>query len=609
MTGRNRTNEKRATASSIHKALRQYMQGAAHPFAITRWADHSLVYANSAFCLLAGVPNAAVIGTPIATRFNGAERPALIALLDRALKERVELVDQVIEAASGKAGGSWRCSVWPVIAPNGSVEALGIEIRVSTPADPAIDLQREVAEQMLLGALREQGLAEDAEAARRRAAFLAEAGRLLAQSVDQASTLLALTKLALPRLDAWCIVDVLEEGGGIHRLAIYHPDPEKQKLAQQLETSWLPEPDDAFGAPAMLRDARTIAITENIEATLAASAHSADNLHILRQLGIGSLLTVPLVARQRLLGAITFVSGQRASSYSPADVQLAEDLAARGALALDNAQVYDLALVLQRTAEAANRAKTTFLGAMSHELRTPLNAIGGYIELIDMGLRGPVTERQHADLKRVLTNQRHLALLITEILTFSRVGTGRVSYNIVDLKACETVQHSVELVEPLFAQNGLIFDGISGDRSMVARGDPERVTQILVNLLSNAIKFTPAGGHISAECAATAETVTLRISDTGRGIAASKQETIFEPFIQLDEGLAQRAGGVGLGLAISRDLARAMKGDLTVESEEGHGARFTLTLPRGGGPEPSDRRADSAERRTGVGDRRQQPRG
>ena len=201
MTGRNKTNEKRATASSIHKALRQYTQTAAHPFAITRGADHSLVYANSAFCLLAGVPNAAVIGTPIATRFNGAERPALIALLDRALKERVELVDQVIETVSGEAGGSWRCSVWPVIAPSGNVEALGLEIRVPTPTDPTIDLQREVAEQMLLGALREQGLAEDAEAARRRAAFLAEAGRLLAQSVDQASTLLALTKLALPTGD------------------------------------------------------------------------------------------------------------------------------------------------------------------------------------------------------------------------------------------------------------------------------------------------------------------------------------------------------------------------------------------------------------------------
>jgi len=272
----------------------------------------------------------------------------------------------------------------------------------------------------------------------------------------------------------------------------------------------------------------------------------------------------------------------RASSYRLEDVQLAEDLAARGALALDNAQVYDLALALKRTAQTANEAKTAFLGAMSHELRTPLNAIGGYIELIDMGLRGPVTQRQHADFARVKTNQQHLALLITEILTFARVGSGRVSYQITDFKACETMQHAVELVEPLFGQKGLAFDGISGDQTVLARADPERVTQILVNLLSNAIKFTPAGGHISAGCAATEDAVTLRISDTGIGIPAANRETIFEPFIQLKEGLPDRAGGVGLGLAISRDLARAMKGDLTVESTEGKGSQFSLSLPRGG---------------------------
>jgi signal transduction histidine kinase len=593
---------------SIQEALRRYLKQAPLPFAITRGPDHNLVYTNGAFRRLTGVPRGELAGAPIASVLKSAERDRLISLLDRALRERVDLVDQVVDSSSGAAAGRWQCSVWPVIASGGNAEALGLEIRELATPDPTLELQRQVAEQMLLGALRERGLAEDAEAARRRAAFLAEAGSLLAQSVDQASTLLALSKLALPTLDAWCVVDILEEGDAIHRLGIYHPDPEKQKLAQQLETTWHPEPDDAFGAPAMLRDARTLAITSNVEATLAASAHSVENLHILRQLGIGSLLTVPLIARQRLLGAITFISAQRGSSYAPEDVQLAENLAARGALALDNAQVYDLALVLQHTAEAANKAKTAFLGAMSHELRTPLNAIGGYIELIDMGLRGPVTEQQHADFKRVLTNQRHLALLITEILNFARVGGGRVSYNVVDLKACETIQHAVELVEPLFAQKGLVFDGVSGDQNLIARGDPERVSQILVNLFSNAIKFTPAGGHISADCSATEEAVMLRVSDTGRGIAAEKQATIFEPFTQLEEGLADRAGGVGLGLAISRDLARAMNGNLAVESEEGKGARFTLTLPRAGEPETEDRRDQSTERRTGHPDRRQTPR-
>jgi len=375
----------------------------------------------------------------------------------------------------------------------------------------------------------------------------------------------------------------LEEGGAIRRLGIYHPDPNKQNLAHELEASWAPEPDDPFGAPAMLRDARTIAITNDIEATLSATAHSPENLHILRQLGIGSLLTVPLVARKRLMGAITFVGAQRGLSYSREEVQLAEDVANRGALALDNAQVYDLALVLQRTAETANRAKTAFLGAMSHELRTPLNAIGGYIDLLDMGLRGPVTENQHADFARVKTNQQHLALLITEILNFVKVGSGRASYVVGDVKACDAIKRAIELIEPLFEQKGIVYDGISGDSSIVARADPERVTQVLVNLLSNAIKFTGTGGHIGADCAATVDTVTLRISDTGIGIAAEKHEAIFEPFIQLKENLADREGGVGLGLAISRDLARAMNGDLTVESSEGKGARFTLSLPRASG--------------------------
>ena len=579
MKARKRPTAALGTELSIQEALRRYMQQAPLPFAITRGAEHTLIYANSAFCRLAGVASGDAIGAPIASTFVAPEGPALSAILDRAFRNGVELLDERIDAPTERAS-YWRSSVWPVIADDGRAEALGIEIREFSPSDAALDLQREVAEQMLLSALRERGFAEDAEAARRRAAFLAEAGRLLAESVDQTTTLVALTRLTLPTLGAWCIVDILEEGGAIHRLGIYHPDPKKQKLAQQLEATWLPEGDDPFGAPAMLRDARSVAITENIELTLAATAHGAENLHILRQLGIGSLLTVPLVARKRLLGAITFVSAQRGYSYSEEDVQLAEDLAARGALALDNAQVYDLALVLRRSAETANRAKTAFLGAMSHELRTPLNAIGGYIDLLDMGLRGPVTAHQHADFARVKTNQQHLAILITEILNFVRVGSGRASYAVSDVKACDAMTHAIDLIEPLFGQKGLAFDGISGDSSIIARADPERVTQILVNLLSNAIKFTPPGGRISAECASAEDKVTLKINDTGIGIAAEKHEAIFEPFIQLKEGLADREGGVGLGLAISRDLARAMNGDLTVESTEGHGARFTLSLPR-----------------------------
>jgi signal transduction histidine kinase len=582
MSSKARTGSAGATEFSIQAALRDYMQHAPLPFAITVGAQHKLVYVNPAFCRLVGVTNGDALGAPIGTALTAAETAALSPILDRAFRGGIEVVDERIDL-SGKPVHGWQLSVWPVIADNGRPEALGVEIRESLPADDARDLQRQVAEQMLLSALRERGFAEDAEAARRRATFLAEAGRVLAESVDQSSTLLALTRLALPAIGAWCIVDILEEDDSIRRLAIYHPDPEKQKLVRELQTSWTAEPNDPFGAPAMLRSTRTMAITDFIDAKLTASAHSPRNLLLLRQLGIGSLLTVPLIARSRLLGAITFVGAERGTAFTTEDVQLAEDVANRGALALDNAQVYDLALVLQRSAETANRAKTAFLGAMSHELRTPLNAIGGYIDILDMGLRGPVTANQHADFARVKTNQQHLALLITEILNFSRVGSGQVSYAVTDVKACDAMRHTIELIEPLFGQKGIAFDGITGESTITARADPERVTQILINLLSNSIKFTPAGGHISADCAATADTVLIRVSDTGIGIAVEKHESIFEPFIQLKESLSDRESGVGLGLAISRDLARAMNGDLTVESSEGKGARFTLSLPRATG--------------------------
>jgi signal transduction histidine kinase len=563
------------TEPSIQEALSRYIEDAALPFAITRGHGHTIAYANRAFIRLGATAIGQPIGASIADKLHASEVSRFIVILDQAWQDGVDLCDQRLDV--GGASG-WYVNVWPVIGGDGKAEALGIEIR-DPPSEDSVELQRQIAEQMLLGALRERGLADDAEAARRRAAFLAEAGRLLAESVDQASTLLALTKLVLPTLGAWCIVDILNPGGAIHRLGIYHSDPEKQSLARMLETKWVPRPDDAFGAAAMLRDPRSFTISENVEAELAADSQSAEDRLALHQMGIGPLLTVPLVARNKLLGAITFVSAQPGTAYTAEDIQLAEALASRGALALDNAQVYDLAIKLQRSAEFANKAKTAFLGAMSHELRTPLNAIGGYIDLLDMGLRGPVTEQQHADFARVKASQQHLTLLITEILNFARTESGRTSYDIKHVNACDGMRRAVELIEPLFAQKRLIFDGISGE-GVIGLGDPERVTQILVNLLSNAIKFTPAGGHISADCESKGANIHIRVSDTGIGIDPAKHEAIFEPFVQLRESLSDREGGVGLGLAISRELAQAMNGDLTVESREGHGSRFTLSLPR-----------------------------
>ena len=231
-------------------------------------------------------------------------------------------------------------------------------------------------------------------------------------------------------------------------------------------------------------------------------------------------------------------------------------------------------------AEAANQAKSTFLATMSHELRTPLNAIGGYADLLDMGLRGPITEAQHEDLARIRRSQQHLLGIITDILDFSRMEAGQLSYEIASIGLATLVDSVVAMVEPQAAAKGVVLERSRCDTDVVARADRAKVQQILLNLLSNAVKFTPRGGRITVACAAEPERVLATVSDTGPGVPPEKREEIFEPFVQLGRSLTTGHEGTGLGLAISRDLARGMKGELSCDAAPGGGARFTLSLPR-----------------------------
>ncbi|HEU4564960.1 MAG TPA: ATP-binding protein [Gemmatimonadaceae bacterium] len=228
--------------------------------------------------------------------------------------------------------------------------------------------------------------------------------------------------------------------------------------------------------------------------------------------------------------------------------------------------------------EAANRAKAEFLAAMSHELRTPLNAIGGYADLLIMGVGGELTEKQRKYIERVRGSQHHLLAIINDILNFSRLETGHLTYNIQPVSMHAVIDAVVPMIEPQATARQLHLQRVPCSDA-IARADRAKVEQILINLLSNAVKFTPVGGHIDVECAAEGETVLLRVRDSGIGIPAEKLDVIFEPFVQVGRSLATPQEGTGLGLAISRDLARAMEGELLAESRPGAGSTFTLMLP------------------------------
>ncbi|MEO8564068.1 MAG: PAS domain-containing protein [bacterium] len=230
-------------------------------------------------------------------------------------------------------------------------------------------------------------------------------------------------------------------------------------------------------------------------------------------------------------------------------------------------------------AEAANRAKGEFLAVMSHELRTPLNAIGGYAELMEMGIRGPVTPQQRDDLRRVQVSQRHLLGLINEVLNYAKLETGTVHYDLAPVRARGALGGAEVLIAPQAQKKGLTLVIEVGPPDLLVRADADKLQQILVNLLSNAVKFTDRGGRIALECTTAGKGIRITVCDTGSGIAADQLERIFEPFVQVRADFTRPYEGTGLGLAISRELARGMAGDLTVESTLGVGSVFTLELP------------------------------
>jgi signal transduction histidine kinase len=440
-------------------------------------------------------------------------------------------------------------------------------------------LQREVSGRLLKEAIDGIERLDVAERRLTRLDHLSDFERRLQASLDPAATRETVSHVVLPELDAWAVVDLCEDGVPL-RLCIVHADSAKRPLVEALNQGWRPQADDTIGYEAARRVGNTFVVVPRTDDELRALAQSEHNAAILRGLGVGACLVVPLRRAGEIEGAITFVSTR--TEFTDEDVAYAERLASACERALGNAAAMTAANEKALRAELATRAQTSMLGYVTHELRTPLSAIGGYAELMQLGVRGPVTDDQRSDLDRIRWNQQHLLAVITQILEYVRADTGHLDVTIADFDLAVAARSAAEMLEPLLApEQRLSVHGCPAGR-ILARGDLGKTRQIVINLVTNALKYSAPDSEIAVRCGVVDDGVFVEVADRGEGIPDDSLESIFEPFVQLESGHASRGGGVGLGLPIARRLAHMMHGTLAVSSVPGEGATFRLTLPAGG---------------------------
>jgi PAS domain S-box-containing protein len=357
-----------------------------------------------------------------------------------------------------------------------------------------------------------------------RRAFLIDATTALAESLDYEFTVARVAALAVPRFAAFCAVDLGVDGDSpSRRLAVATVDPAKVELSNE---------------PA---------------------------------------LVVPLLSRQRALGTLSF-GLEVGREFTPEDRVLAEELARRCANAIENARAYQSEQNARRAADDANRAKDEFLAIVSHELRTPLNAIMGWAKIVTMQAMDPARlQRAHQTIER---NAVAMAQLIEDLLDMSRVISGKLRIEVQSVNLERVVDAAFESIRPAAAAKTIELVPVVEPNIPMIMGDPTRLQQVVWNLLSNAVKFTPKGGRVEVSLRRVESSLEIAVVDTGKGIAPDFLPNVFEPFRQEDAGPARYRGGLGLGLAITRQLVELHGGRIVAHSEgDGRGARFEVTLP------------------------------
>jgi signal transduction histidine kinase/ActR/RegA family two-component response regulator len=404
-----------------------------------------------------------------------------------------------------------------------------------------------------------------------RVSAAAEAGRILFSSLEIDKTLHALADLVIARMADVCEIDLVEEeGDGLRQAVQAHSDPAKLEVLREMYRRYPPEPERSPRYTVLQTKAPHL-VSEISDTMRAEMAWDAEHLRLLKEIGLRSEMIVPLLVQGRALGVLTIGTSRPGRRHGRMDLALAEDLASRASVAIQNARLYE-------AMEQASRAKDEFLGTVSHELRTPLNAMLGWTRMLRSGVL-PIEKHARA-LESVERNAVAQAQLIEDILDISRIVAGKLHFDLRNVSLVGVVEAALDSVRPSLEAKAIRFEAkITPDITLACDG--ERLQQVVWNLLSNAIKFTPKGGTISLTIEHTASQVRLTVKDSGQGINPAFLSRIFQRFQQADGSHTRLHGGLGLGLAISRHIVELHGGTIEAESDgDGLGALFCVTLPR-----------------------------
>ncbi|MDC0744770.1 sensor histidine kinase [Polyangium mundeleinium] len=418
----------------------------------------------------------------------------------------------------------------------------------------------------------EQAARQAAEQDERRAAFFAEASEILGASLEHEQILRCLAELCVRGLADWCVIDIVDSGR-IRRVSGVHKDPAKSPLLEELQRRYPPSPGSPHPAAQVIRSGEPLLMSEINEATLCANCVDAEHGGILRELGTHMAMYVPLLARGQVLGAVSLVSADRDRPYGAVELGMAEELAHRAAIAMENARLY-------RATQEAVRMRDEFLAVASHELRTPMTSLGLSLQSLLRATRGemPTTRKATEDLiLRACRQSDRMNRLIEELLDVSRFDAGQITLETTAFDLTALVREVVAHFD-LDLKRSRCPVRIQGDAPVVGVWDRARLEQVLTNLLANAIKFG-VGKPIVIGVSKEAGNARLVVADQGIGIAPDQQARIFERFGRAVS--VRHYGGLGLGLYICRKIAEAHGGSIRVESGEGIGSTFVLELPCG----------------------------